>query len=386
MAGAERHGTAERHLRLDVLHTVSDAPSVRHHVVQREQVGLAERAFDALDLLAEALRDRSLVGGTPARAHGGAHRGGGEREAHCGHRQDGAMLPRRARQAVGASGPPRFHGVAIEEPAKVLRQVACGVVAARRVLLQAFERDRLDVGRHRRHEPPQRHRIFVQDLQQDLDRALPLERRPPRDELVQHGPQPVDVRAPVEGVNVAARLLGRHVGRRPQGQTGVRQPFGGGLAGQAEVQDIGMQLAVAALDHDVPRLEVAMHEPGPVGGVHPIRDRRHQADLLVQGEGRASSLQRLPLDVLHGDVGTTGRFPHFVDAADVRMVHSRLEAGLAHQPLDEGRVVLVKELEGDRAAENGIEGSKDRAHPAFAQKDGGVVPGGHLERFGCAGV
>ncbi len=121
----------------------------------------------------------------------------------------------------------------------------------------------------------------------DLVRGPPGEGRGPREDLAEDRTQGEDVGALVQGLDLAARLLGRHVGRgphhapRPRGVVAVPAPPSGHRRlvrldvdgrpvlvlgcigpqqdlGQAPVHDL--DLAEAA-HHDVRRLQVAVDDP-----------------------------------------------------------------------------------------------------------------------------
>src|SRR6266404_6805741 len=103
---------------------------------------------------------------------------------------------------------------------------------------------------------------------------------------------------------------------------------GGGLSGrrsgqselgQTEVQDFG----VAALgDEDVCRLDVAVHDAFGVRGVQRIGkfNRKGEQDFNLDGIAVDAVLERLPIEVFHGDETLAVVFANFVDGADVRVI------------------------------------------------------------------
>ena len=109
-------------------------------------------------------------------------------------------------------------------------------------------------------------------------------------------PERVDVgrRADV----LAADLLGRHVVQRAERLPGPREVRGLAVLGQPEVRDVG----AVAVEQDVRRLDVAVHEPAGVQRVDPRRgalqqpERAGQPDLALGDDAvgqRAARDQRL---------------------------------------------------------------------------------------------
>ncbi len=83
---------------------------------------------------------------------------------------------------------------------------------------------------------------------------------------------------------LASDLLGRHVVDRAHELT-VGGPLLGRTLGEAEVRQVAMLASPVAIEQDVARLDVAMDEPAPVGGVERV------GDLLEDGNG-PSRIQR----------------------------------------------------------------------------------------------
>ena len=82
------------------------------------------------------------------------------------------------------------------------------------------------------------------------------------------------------------------------------------------------------------------------------------------------SIQRLPLDHFHRDVGVAVCFTDFVNRADVRMIERRGRTGFKQQPRAPPGVVGElprKHLEGDIASELRIVRAIHFAHPARAE-------------------
>src|SRR5688500_16893721 len=91
----------------------------------------------------------------------------------------------------------------------------------------------------------------------DRARVGPNERRLTREHLVEHACETVQIRATVD-MPLADRLLGTHVGGRPERESGLRQLVigGGDRPRDTEVGDD----CVSILDEDVLRLDIAMDE------------------------------------------------------------------------------------------------------------------------------
>ena len=103
---------------------------------------------------------------------------------------------------------------------------------------------------------------------------LRLERQLPRDELVQHDADRIDVAAVVD--RLARRLLGRGVGRRAHERPLDRRRAGADVAAQRldqpEVEQLHEVTVAAALDEeDVLGLEIAVHEAGPCTAARPAQ-------------------------------------------------------------------------------------------------------------------
>ena len=165
---------------------------------------------------------------------------------------------------------------------EILEQVACRLVPARRLFLQAPHDDvgeeRREIGRHffqwARRDPDALHEHF--------ERRVPWKRCRSRRHLVEDQPERVQI-APM-----IARLsfngLGRHVTRCPDEVAGPREPRGARLIRlrQAEVRDVR---AARQVDEDVLGLQIAMHDPDVVGGGKTRRDltreRQHALERQV---------------------------------------------------------------------------------------------------------
>ena len=151
-------------------------------------------------------------------------------EPEGGHHDNGRGQAGRGRvPAAPAPGPlpdrdrPRDDRLAGEEPAQVLGQRGGRVVALRRLLLQALQRDRLEVARQAGDQPRRRHRLGVLDLLERLQGGRAPERRAAGQQLVEDRPQGVDVGERPDLLGLALGLLGGHVAGRAHDRVGPRQ-------------------------------------------------------------------------------------------------------------------------------------------------------------------
>ncbi len=289
----------------------------------------------------------------------------------------------------GLGGQARFEGrrarrggAARHHPLRLTRSAAghgraCGAaeVARRRVAL-------IDVLRHRardhdvelRRQPTadrRGHRRRCRQLRPQLRLvALALERHPAGEREVQHAAERVHVGARIDAP--AADLLRRHVVERPDPLTGARAAGAGedGL-GQPEVGQIDV---VVAVDEQVRRLHVAMHEPGPV-------DRVQRRGGLPDDLRRPRGVERTAVADLRAQV-VTGHEPHRdvrdavvlagrVHRDHVRVVDAGRRARLGQEPRAD--VVVVEQLgrdhlQRDDPFEVELDRPVDDAHPAPAHE------------------
>ena len=129
---------------------------------------------------------------------------------------------------------------------------------------------------------------------------------------------------------------------------------------------------VAVADEDVARLDVAMHEPGLVGGVE---RRRH----LVEQRQRAGPRERAAgderrerraADELHRDEQPVVGLDGLVHGDDVRMLERGLHPALAAEATDEllaGAEARVEELQRRLTADRLVRGEIDGRHPAASE-------------------
>ena len=148
-------------------------------------------------------------------------------------------------------------------------------------------------------------------------------------------------------------MLGRHVGNRADHAAGVGQTHIARKLGQPEVDNLHSAIGQ---QHDVGRLDVAMHHAHAVRLRQAQRDLLGNVDCLLQRQRAAlqADAQILARAKAHDDVELAlGRLAKFVDGADVGVVEQRsgarftlkarallwIESDLARDELDRHRPV-----------------------------------------------
>lgn len=150
---------------------------------------------------------------------------------------------------------------------------------------------------------------------------------------------------------------------------------GGGLRvgelGESEIQQLDVCAGLAAGQHDVTGLEVAMDDVLAVGLVERFADLdRHAVDVgQRQRPARQPLRERFALDVLHDGVRRALVIADIVQGADVGVVEGGDGAGLALEALQgfgTAAEALREDLDGHNAIEPGVAGPVDLAHAAGA--------------------
>ena len=317
-------------------------------------------------------RERSLPGGTALRR--GDSECGDARRRHRSATGFGDLDP--ARHRFGRSG---RDGVDVVGPglgrrSEAVEGGACGGreragrrVPLRRLLRERLQDDVVELRRDRRRQGGRARRRVVEVAQHDRH-ALAHERRAPDERLEQHATEGVDVESLVE--RLGAELLGRHVGRGPEGGAGRGQTrLVGGLA-DVDDPEVGEVDEVAGGQQDVRRLDVAVDDAGPVRRVERVGDLLDDADGPFRWQravGGEQGSQVAAPDQAHVDEHALLDHAEVVDRDDVRGVETGGDPGLAAEALADVGIVLVvgqEPLERDRALAHGVEGLVDLAHPA----------------------
>ena len=181
-----------------------------------------------------------------------------------------------------------------------------------------------------------RHQYFLQMLVHDRRRRVALERHFPGDHVVEGRAQRVNVRPSVD-VHFAADLFGTDIVRRAIRSASLRQSgfLVAHFAGQAHV---GQLYDILVGDHDVLGLDVAMHEPAPVGMFQGARSLYDHLDgfLLTVGIVLAQVIPHGPaVNVLHDKVVVTPRFADVDGLHDIDMAQAGGRPTLFAESADE---------------------------------------------------
>ena len=205
------------------------------------------------------------------------------------------------------------------------------------------------------------------DLVEDLHRARGLERGPAGEHLVQGGTQGVDVGGGANLVDLPPGLLGGHVAGRADHLAGEGVAVGDfEPLGQPEVGDLGDP---GAVEQDVGRLEVAMHDAGLVRRVHGGCERGHQLGRRAARLGGAAQAvgEASPLEPFERHEGAAVGLAEIIDLDDVGMAEAGDGLGLDQEPgalLRPGVLPFADHLQGDDPVEPAVPRPVDDAHAA----------------------
>ncbi len=225
-------------------------------------------------------------------------------------------------------------------------------------------------GRDLRPKRRRRLRDLGEMLHRDLQRRLAVERQLPGQQLVEHDPDRVDVGALVD--RRAACLLGREVLRGPHDRPGLRHLARRGPR-DPEVGHLVAPVRAVLVEEHVVRLDVAVHDPAPMGEPERAEDLARRVDRGGDRQrtvGHDPVLEAPALEVLHRDVVGALGLAAVVDRDDVRVGQAGGVLGLPPEPFDErvvARVPVVEDLDRDLAAELLVLGEVDVGHPAGAE-------------------
>ena len=189
--------------------------------------------------------------------------------------------------------------------------------------------------------------------------------------LVRQRAERVDVGAAVDDA-IARRLLGAHVLRRAERQSGLRDARAAGVGdgeGDAEVGDERL----AFLEEDVLRLQIAVDDALAVGVVERAGDRRRDAHGLIDRElllADEAGAERLALDVRHHIEEHLARRAGIEERQQVGMLEIRGDLDLGLEPIDtdDRAEVGAQDLERDAAIVANVPGQINLGHAAFADE------------------
>ncbi len=208
-----------------------------------------------------------------------------------------------------------------------------------------------------------------------------------REQEVERATQAVDVRADV-GRDGVLPLFGRHVVDRAHGRAGLRQAVGRSCVadhgymvpafrmklGQSQVQELHL---AAAGEHQVGRLDVAMHQLMFVGMLEPqgrladdLAGRSHSQGTARRRANADELLQIDAVDELHHQKLDAAGLARVVSPHDVRMIQPSDRLHLAAEAGDRLIVVQItmgKDFQGHRLVEEDLPSLVDDTHAAAAQ-------------------
>ncbi len=246
-------------------------------------------------------------------------------------------------ERVEDDGRERLLDAPFEEALERVRERVRRGGAARRVLLEAAEDDRLVPGSERRVLRPRRNGRARDDLDEERRQVRAREGDRPREELVEDDTERPDV-GRGRG-RESRRLLGREVGRRPLDP--ARRDLLVRLAGHAEVED---PHAATGLDEHVRGLHVAVDDPRLVdGGEGACRARHDRESALARDLALSEEVgEGLPVDELHeaGEASVL-RPEDAVARDDGRVVDAPHERALPDEVGLVLRLLREEDLDGD---------------------------------------
>ena len=213
-------------------------------------------------------------------------------------------------------------------------------------------------------------------------RSSPSNARLPGGQLIEEPTEREDVGAIVD--TAATDLFRRHVRKRANEDSYCSQPtilrrrhgrvnrrihHWRHRQGQSEVE----QLRAALGQHDVARLQVAMHDPVPVGARERVTDFDPDFQGLLERDGALlqATAQRLALEVLHHQEVDLVLVTDVEQRADPRMIQCGNMAGLAFEAQTEFGAdghAAPDHLDRHRAIEAGVVRPIDLAHAATADQ------------------
>ena len=235
--------------------------------------------------------------------------------------------------------------------------------AIARLLLEALVDDAFELARDFRVELARRHVTHQPDLVHRRVGLVLDERLLAREHLIQQDAEREDVAARVE--LVAEHLLGRHVRGRADTGAGLGEIAEAVVARDAEVHHLH---ATRARDHDVRRLDVAMHDAAVVHVVECASDLHRDDRRDVVGKPTALVEQVVEvgaLHVLHHDEQRAALVVEVVDVDDVLVLEHREALGLALEPLDDvffDRGGRLECLDRDRATQRVLDRLVNHRH------------------------
>ena len=141
---------------------------------------------------------------------------------------------------------------------------------------------RIDMRWHAAPQHGERAHVFRHQFRDDCLRRRTAVRRLAGEHLVGHRAKRVDVGAGVHGA-IAGGLLGAHVLRCAEGETGLRHTLTASVADRERDTEVGDERLPVG-QQNVLRLEVTMDHAAPMRIVQRLRDRHREAYGLLEGQ------------------------------------------------------------------------------------------------------
>ena len=334
--------------------------------------------------------DQGLLGGSPPVLRDPEPEGqrrdtaedGGEHDGDRGAR--GLVSTGELAEGVGRGVLARFERKAPEEALDLVGQVVDGRVAVLAILLERFQDDAIELGRHfdLRHRARFGGRPFLDEGLDGVEGNV-LERASAdgdvaREDLVEDDAECIHVRARVDVGIAEASLFGAHVLERSD-ELGVERMstregrIGTECLGHSEVDDLGDRLTVLRGDEDVRRLQIAVQDPARVCMLDSATDLDEEPEPRVEVEAMPVAVGRdgRAVHELHREprraVGIGARIEH---GGDVSVLESREGLALGFESAEHGAGVdsradhLERDLSADRVF---LRGPEHTSHPSLAE-------------------
>ena len=281
-------------------------------------------------------------------------------------------------RSAGHAFPGRRRRIRLADPFEVLRDVVRALPALVAILLETLRHEMLQRGRGHRLNRVHRLRLALHDRGDQAGARLPLECTLSRRHLVEHRAQRKDVRASVS--LGALELLGRHVLKGTDDGAFLGQRFlvrctiesDGSTRGfsQTEVE----QLRTRLREHDVARLQIAVHDSRTMGALERFGDLRAEAQDVVNRQGAAQKAigERLTFEQLHHQVPVAD----VIKRADVGMIQLRNRLRFALKSSDQLRVrgeLRRQHFDRHAAIEARVASAPDLPHAAGTERRDDLV-------------
>ena len=253
----------------------------------------------------------------------------------------------------------------------------CAGVTFRRRLAQRARDHRIQRGGHARRPARRRLELIVHHRLADRRHRFARERARAGQHFVEDHPGGPDVGTKIHRM-ARGELLGRHIKRRPHDRAGDREFAVLGM-GDAEIRQLH---AAVGRQHDVARLDVAMHDVLPVTGLqsqqhaaHDLGDPRQRGFFLTVQHG----FQRFAIDEFHDDEGLAIDFAIVMNLHHAGMRKLAADLGFLTKPRHQVlqfRGLLVAgahHLDGDPPRQNRVPGFPDRSGGAASDRRAKLV-------------